>query len=52
MNSSCTGAARSSRPGRQCTCFFQPRCTNASFCLETLEVPAVAAAVERQLGAR
>lgn len=39
-------------PRQECTCFFQPRCTSASFCLETLEVPAVAAAVARQLGAR
>ena len=23
-------------PRQECTCFFQPRCTNASFCLETL----------------
>ena len=23
-------------PEQKCTCFFQPRCTDANFCLETL----------------
>ncbi|MBE0567458.1 MAG: glycosyltransferase family 9 protein [Krumholzibacteria bacterium] len=39
-------------PDQACTCFFQPRCTNPSFCLETLGVDQVAAAVARQLEAR
>ena len=32
-------------PRQACTCFFQPRCTNENFCLETLEPEAVAGAV-------
>ncbi len=39
-------------PRQACTCFFQPRCTNPSFCMETLEVETVLAAVGRQLEAR
>jgi len=39
-------------PRQACTCFFQARCTNESFCMETLEPDAVDAAVERQLEAR
>ena len=32
-------------PPQACTCFFQPRCTNESFCLETLQPEAVVRAV-------
>ncbi len=37
-------------PEQKCTCFFQPRCTNASFCLETLQPAAVADQVVQLLG--
>jgi ADP-heptose:LPS heptosyltransferase len=36
-------------PEQKCTCFFQPRCTNASFCMETLEAAAVKSAVDQLL---
>lgn len=36
-------------PKQECTCFFQPRCTNSDFCMETLLPGAVAAEVARQL---
>ncbi len=36
-------------PQQPCTCFFQPRCTNDSFCMETLRPEAVAAEVARLL---
>ena len=39
-------------PAQECTCFFQPRCTNENFCLETLAPDAVAAAVARRLESR
>ncbi len=35
---------------QKCTCFFQPRCTNESFCLETLRPAAVQEAVRGLLG--
>ena len=37
-------------PRQKCTCFFQPRCTNESFCMETLEPADVAGAVDKLLG--
>ncbi len=40
------------RPEQDCTCFFQPRCTQPSFCLETLAPETVHAAVRRRLEAR
>jgi len=33
-------------PKQDCTCFFQPRCRNESFCMETLDVADVCAAVD------
>lgn len=37
------------QPEQKCTCFFQPRCTNENFCLETLRPGAVQAAVRSLL---
>jgi len=34
-------------PEQPCTCFFQPRCRNEKFCLETLRPRAVQAAVDQ-----
>ena len=36
-------------PEQTCTCFFQPRCTNTNFCMETLKAPAVAEQVSHLL---
>lgn len=36
-------------PEQKCTCFFQPRCSSAAFCLETLRPAAVTAEVVRLL---
>jgi ADP-heptose:LPS heptosyltransferase len=36
-------------PEQECTCFFQPRCTNQNFCLETLTPAAVSTEVKRLL---
>ena len=36
-------------PEQRCTCFFQPRCTSESFCMETLQPAAVLAEVVRRL---
>ena len=33
------------QPVQECTCFFQPRCLNEHFCMETLEPDAVLSAV-------
>ena len=43
------GRGRILAPEQSCTCFFQPRCTNESFCLETLHPVAVTAAVNELL---
>ena len=39
-------------PDRACTCFFQPRCTNPEFCMETLGPGRVRAAVDGLLETR
>jgi heptosyltransferase-2 len=44
------GRGRILAPRQECTCFFQPRCTNTSFCMETLEPGMVLAAVDDLLG--
>jgi hypothetical protein len=36
-------------PEQECTCFFQPRCRNESFCMETLAPATVQAAVDELL---
>ena len=38
------------QPAQACTCYFQPRCTAPSFCLETLEPAAVQSAALDLLG--
>ena len=43
------GRGRILAPEQACTCFFQPRCTNANFCLETLRPATVVAAVNELL---
>ena len=45
------GRGRILAPEQPCTCFFQPRCRNTSFCLETLAPATVQAAVEDLLAA-
>ncbi len=37
------------QPKQECTCFFQPRCRNEHFCMETLQPEAVLAAVAKLL---
>ncbi len=37
-------------PEQKCTCYFQPRCSNESFCLDTLHPSAIKAAVDELLG--
>jgi len=37
-------------PEQPCACYFQPRCTAPSFCLETLRPEMVRAAVGRRAG--
>jgi len=44
------GRGRIVAPEQKCTCFFQPRCTNDSFCMETLAPETVRQAVEDLLG--
>ncbi|MCB1182237.1 glycosyltransferase family 9 protein [bacterium] len=44
------GRGRVVAPRQECTCFFQPRCTNASFCLDTLTPAMAQAAVDDLLG--
>lgn len=44
------GRGRIVAPEQECTCFFQPSCTNESFCLETLRPEAVRRAVGELLG--
>ena len=44
------GRGRILAPRQECTCFFQPRCRNDSFCMETLEPEAVLGAVDDLLG--
>lgn len=39
-------------PPQACTCFFQPRCTNADFCMESLTPPTVLEAVLALAGRR
>jgi heptosyltransferase-2 len=39
------GRGRILEPEQTCTCFFQPRCTNEKFCLETLRPATVLTAV-------
>ena len=41
-----SGRGRIVAPKQACTCFFQPRCTNEDFCLETLRPGAVREAVQ------
>ncbi len=36
-------------PEQKCTCFFQPKCTNEKFCLETLKPETVSAHVTKRL---
>ncbi len=38
------------QPEQKCTCFFQPRCTNENFCLETLTPATVGQSVRDLLG--
>ncbi len=38
------------QPPQPCACFFQPRCTAPSFCLETLDAATVQAAALELLG--
>ena len=40
------------QPAQPCRCFFQPRCTQAEFCLESLTAEMVFDAVRRRLEAR
>jgi heptosyltransferase-2 len=44
------GRGRILAPRQECTCFFQPRCRNDSFCMETLEPQAALAAVDDLAG--
>ncbi len=44
------GNGRILAPEQECTCFFQPRCRNESFCMETLKPEAALAAVNDLLG--
>ncbi len=43
------GRGRILSPEQECTCFFQPRCRNESFCMETLAPATVQAAVDELL---
>ena len=40
------GRGRILSPEQSCTCFFQPRCRNEKFCMETLAPATVQAAVD------
>jgi ADP-heptose:LPS heptosyltransferase len=44
------GRGRILGPEQKCTCFFQPRCRNENFCLETLAPATVLSAVDDLLG--
>ena len=44
------GRGRIVQPPQACACFFQPRCTAPSFCLETLDAATVQAAALELLG--
>lgn len=39
-------------PEQECTCFFQPTCTNKSFCMETLMPDTVLEAIDCLLGSK
>ena len=44
------GRGRIVAPSQECTCFFQPRCSNENFCMESLEIGVVLDAVDDLLG--